>query len=217
MTYYIWEFLSSWFSFRINKKVPWVDWGPYTSIFLNLYLSHNIREREAHLNLQFPQIRTNVWAGRTAFPRAQTNRKIRYLSGDPELQTFTKNDRKKVLYNTTDTMMVCKALMCTVVLTSLHSSVLCFMFFRCLHREKMSRKNVVMDVTKGMNANIGLVKERNLQICSWLYNLETWDTFLWTPSKHTSKYTFTIAVFMNKKNRDTNKVTKTTFLTLNFR
>ena len=53
--------------------------------------------------------------------------------------------------------------MWAVVLTSLEPLALCCMFFRCLHREKMSRRNNVRDTVNGVSVNIVLTSKTSLE------------------------------------------------------
>jgi hypothetical protein len=71
-----------------------------------------------------------------------------------------------MVYSKREAVTVCKAFMCARELASLDPLALCCIFFKCLNREKISRRKVVPDTENGMNMNIGLVKENNLESCA---------------------------------------------------
>lgn len=139
-------------------------------VSLSLHLSHHNTERKDWINLLFTRIRTHEWIDGKAFPIMYKNNTMRLLCLKSIFQHSERRDRKKIIYSNRKVTTVCKAFMWVVVLTSLEPFGLCCMFFRCLHREKMSRRNTVRDTVSGVSVKIVLTSKTSL---------ESWDEFFW--------------------------------------
>lgn len=69
-----------------------------------------------------------------------------------------------MIYKRRKIIIVFKVLMWVVVLVFWEFWVMCFIIFRCFYREKISRKNIIIDIVKGINVNIVFVNIRSLEI-----------------------------------------------------
>jgi Co/Zn/Cd efflux system component len=100
--------------------------------------------------------------GNAKIPTRQ--KKIKYVfSPNSKLQRCAKRDKIKMTYKRRKTITVLKALMWAVVLAFWELWAMCFTILRCFHREKISRKNIIIDTVKGTNVNIVFVNTRSLE------------------------------------------------------
>lgn len=134
----------------------------FGSVSFNLHFSHLQTKTEVCFNLLFPRIRTNEWPKRKAVVVAWSHKMITFSSSNSKLKTCTKTENKNIVYSSRKATPVCKAFICAIVLTSLDPLKLCWILFRCFHREKTSRRHVARHIVKGMNVNIELAKTRCL-------------------------------------------------------